>query len=428
MNKHLVFLNRIVLFLVFTLLSYGNANADGDSWYHLKIGFSLDYPDRVHFSEPALAEIERLGVRDVRIYEIFDGRHGNEYQARLKNALDHVLAHGMRPLITISNVPSRLKPKENEREKLVALLPSRVAQRIPTILTYSNHFPPTNWQGYRASIQELVNFLFNTYGSKRVRGWTFEIGGEPDSPSFFWGSSDQFAHIYQIAAKVLHANGIRNVGGYGVTNHPIFLDPPLERSRAYRIFLKDLAGESDQRDFLSFHFYQRKSNPPMPLSGLPFWLSNTTCPVMITEWNVSSVGAVAAKIFAQPGAWGAKFIRMLADCERYGVDRLYIFKLMDYPLQRAIQLGAFDREGEPKPWFAEFVAIYKAVREGYRVSIDARSITLEGKTGLRVVLAKTDLPIPMPIQYAPIASERNGRMIHAGEWAIVSYKHSQEQQ
>jgi len=116
--------------------------------HHLDIGFNLGYPDRVHFFEPALAEIQRLGIRDVRIYEVFDGRVGNSYQIRLKRALNRVLARGMHPMLTISNMNAHLQRDALGRLRVTAQLPLWGAAAlvrtilIQTKMTYVNSLQP----------------------------------------------------------------------------------------------------------------------------------------------------------------------------------------------------------------------------------------------------------------------------------------------
>lgn len=419
----MMWLMRVVFPL--TLLFAVQVNAVGlDRWHRLTLGFNLGYPDHARFSEVALEEIARLGIQDVRVYEVFDGRLNIEYQGRLKKALDRILAHGMRPMITISNVPARLLPRKKARVKMISGLPWSVARKVDRILTYSNRFPPSDWASYRTSIQELLTFLFSTYGLDQVRTWIFEIGNEPDAPLYFWGNAEEFRRMYSAAMQVLRENGIRQVGGPGVTNHPIFLDPALERSQIYRDFMIKMAGQLQDGEFLSFHLYERQSMPSHPLSNLPEWLANTPYRVLITEWNVSSQGQKATGIFSKPGMWGASFIRLLADCARYGIDSLYIFKLMDYPPQQTAQLGAFNREGKPKPWFFEFRAIYRVIRHGYRVVESNDSLVIEG-VGLQRIVMAVDTPVILSSQvaYSPNIFTGSDERIQPGEWVILSPQH-----
>ncbi len=402
--------------------------------HHTLIGFNLEYPDRTELSELALREIERLGVRDVRIYEIFNGRRDRHYQARLKDALDRVLAHNMRPLISLSNVVARLQPNEQKRWQLAQKLPKRVGEKIEDHLTYTNRFPPSDWDAYRASIQELLDFLFLTYGKKRVIQWAFEIANEPDAPLYFWGDSNEFKRLYEVAFDVLRANGVNEIGGFGSTQHPIFMSPELERSADYRALLQKLVKDTNRRGFLSFHLYAREERTQTPLAGLPPWVSNAIFPVMITEWNVSSRGDVAAKAFKEPGAWGASFILLLADCFRHGIDRVYVFKLMDYPPHQTMQLGAFDREGKAKPWYRDLAAIYRVIRDGYRVVDDGFSLTLEGTNGSRVVLAAgKDIILPSisssySLLYSPFELAISEGKVRAGQWAVLSRTQERRQQ
>lgn len=393
------------------------------TWHQLLIGFNLGYPDRVKFFEPALEEIERLGVRDVRIYEIFDGQLGDEYQVRLKTALDRILKCNMRPLIDISNFHARLQPHGKDRIQLATKMPIAVRNQLETILTYTNRFPPSNLDGYRSSLQGFIDFLFRTYGKDKVQSWAFEIGNEPDAALYFWGSSDQFVNNYRIAVEVLKHAGIRNVGGPGITHHPIFVDDNRETTVQYNSFMKYLSQNTLPGSFLSFHLYERTNAPRTPLEGLPRWLYNSAAQIVITEWNVSSRSEIAAKMFAKEGEWAASFIGLLADCANYGIDGLYLFDLMDYPPQTSKQagLGAFDREGKAKSWYRDFAAIWGVVRNGYRVYKADGVLVLYGRTGQRILMPnKGEFEITSPIVYAPVGQASSTKIIKQGGWIIVS--------
>lgn len=408
--------------LLILLTSSNFAQSADTNWYRLEIGFNLDYPDRVHFFEPALAEIKQLGVRDIYIHEIFDGKHGNEYQVRLKDALDRLLKYEMRPMICISNAHARLQLGEEVKKQAIKELPLQVAKRIKQHLTYTNRFPPNDWNAYRASIQELVDFLFSTYGRKQVQDWLFEVGNEPDAPLFYWGNQQQYAKMFSIAVDVLHRNGIRNVGGPGLTHHSIFLNDATEyHHKLYHDFLKNDICNMLPDGFMSFHLFREDTE--RPLKSFPEWLANTQCRVMITGWNVSSRGKIAVKTFEQPGAWGTAFIHLLADSARYGIDRLYIFKLMDYSPHNTYQLGAFDRNGKAKSWYLEFAALWHVVRDGYRVVENEKVLTIEGINGQRVILPLDhELEVSLPIVYAPSDISGTAIKIQPGEWVIVSGK------
>ncbi len=411
---------RLFVVLLILIINPMISLAENDNWHQLEIGFNLDYPDRVPLFEPALLKISELGIRHVYIYEIFDGKQGNEYQTRLKKALDSVLKHGMIPTICISNIHARLQPTNKEiKKQLNAALPLSIEKQIDGILTYSNRYPPNDWQNYTASIQELVNFLFSTYGSEIVQTWPFEIGNEPDASRFFWGNPSQFLEMYTRAEKVLSRNGIKVIGGFGLTHHSILINNKSElKNLHYYQLIKDIQCESLPKRFISFHLFNMDTNNP--LENYPKWLSDSHCPVMITGWNVSSRSGKAAKIFNKPGAWGEAFLHLLADSARFRINRLYIFNLMDYPALESPQLGAFDRNGESKSWYQDFIAIWKVIREGYSVIRNETSLIIIGKRNQRIVLSLSSrLPLNSALIYSPYIKP-NLNQINPGQWAIIS--------
>lgn len=395
--------------------------ADDAQWYRIDIGFNLGYPDRVQFQERAMQEVARLGIHDVRIYEIFNGKQGGAYQRRLKGALDRVLNYGMKPMLCISNTPPELQPDENEKERLLNLLPARVAKQTNSILKFSNRFPPNSLEQYKESLQGLLVFLFAEYGKEQVATWWFEIGNEPDAALYFWGTGEQFDQMFQTAIQVFHENGIPHVGGMGVTHQAIFLDDYQERNVRYKTLLERWAGQANTDEFISFHLYERGEEKLSPLAQLPIWLSSTKQPVMITEWNVSSRGEVAARIFERPGLWGGGFIRLLADCAKHDIRRVYLFGLADYPLQKALQLGAFDGNGQPKPWYHEFEAVWSVVRDGYKVEETKDSLIIRGKHGQFILLPLSSMQIPSAnIIYKSQMPSADSKGLEIGNWIIVT--------
>lgn len=398
-----------------------------EPWYTLDIGFNLDYPGRVPIQESALNEINNLGINHVRIYEIFAGKGEVTYQKRLKLALDTILKYRMQPMLSISNVPIVLVPDIKERESLRKSLPDRVARQIPEILQYSNRFPPSNLSEYKEKIQELLDFLFDTYGYEQVRHWWFEIGNEPDAPRFFWGSPIQFKLITETATETLIQNNLFRVGGYGVTSHAIFQNETNgDSSREYKKLMADVFSENNDDKFMSFHLYERnnKQNHTEPMSGLPDWIVNSQRQVMITEWNVSSQGRKAKKIFNSPGTWGKQFIHLLVDCYHKKIDRLYLFKLMDSPLFNTAQLGAFDRSGKSKRWFHEFRVTWQVIRNGYQVCLLPHGgVSIRCRNGSKIVLAGSK-PIDIGKNFQQIYSSDKGHVrqngiVTKGKWAIL---------
>ncbi len=420
-------------FLVSQTVSPANAalksNLEG-KWHTLEIGFNLTFPDRIPLQEKGLSHIAEIGIRHVRIYEIFDGKSGITYQKRLKKALDVVLRNGMIPMLSVSNVPADLMPNEQERKKNKKILPPTVADKVEKVLQYSNRFPPVNFHNYREKLQELVGFLFKTYGRDQVVQWRFEIGNEPDAPLYYWGKPDQFAEIAEIIIQIFKKNGIHNIGGYGVTQNAIYpRKSKLLYSKHYGELVYNIVSNSNMGDyeFISFHQYQRDDQQVHegPLHGLPEWLRDEGNRVMITEWNVSWDGRKALKVFRKPGAWGEAFAELLVDCHRNSISSLYLFKLMDYSLISSLQLGAFDRKGVPKTWFQEFTAIWKVIRNGYKIQmLSDRGILIQGRGGDKFIVAGTK-PISVDMDYFLLTYTSHGDRIRErgkisiGEWAVL---------
>lgn len=400
-------------------------------WHNIEIGFNVTFPDRVSNQDLALKKISEVGIKHVRIYEVFHGKKGNTYQKRLKMALDTVLRYEMLPMLSISNFPAEVLPSESEQKRIQKQLPRKVASKVSKILRYSNRFPPNDLEQYKIKLQELIYFLFQNYSQDIVTQWIFEIGNEPDAPLYYWGTAEQLKSISLAIIEVFKENGIHNIGGFGMTHHAVFPNENNFLSRTgYSHLMRDSCTSQKKDWFISFHLYKRKNRQIQlgdlgQLNLLPDWIATALNPVMITEWNVSELGYKAEKIFTRPGAWGKNFIDLLIACHRYKVDRLYLFKLMDTPLFSVPQLGAFDIHGEPKNWYSEFIAILQVIQAGYQIrNLMNGAVAIQGKEGNIVILADKKKGVNVPVNYQWVYSPARGKLkqrelaIKAGSWGV----------
>lgn len=406
-----------------------SANNKKTQWHKVEIGFNLHYPDRVLQQEISLKKISEIGIKHVRIFEIFTGNKGLAYQERLKKALDIILKYKMIPMLSLSNIPPELLPSEPERTILKKNLPNNVARRINTVLLFSNRFPTANIAKYKEKIQEFFDFLFKIYGREQVTHWWFEIGNEPDAPSYYWGTAAQFKKISEAAIVVLKKNGALHIGGYGMTCRAIFdTESTDKRTRSFALILRDMALQAHEDFFYSFHLYERtaRKSHAEKLYGLPkFLYSSKNRNLMITEWNVSSQGKKAKKIFKKPLAWGAEFLKLLIDCNKYNIHRIYLFKLMDTDIFSTFQLGAFNSKGIARSWLSEFTAIWNVISDGYTVQQLAHDgVCIYGKRGEKIILAGSKGVSFNATQYRiifPLSQKHSIRedAISAGKWAVL---------
>lgn len=363
-------INAVFLLLTYQLAIASNTiNIIQPRKHILQIGFNLGYPDRVIQQKKALEIISKLGVNNVRIFEIFNGKEGDHYKYRLKKALDIILSYNLTPLITISNNHADLRPSNEEILALSSRLSKDVRAKTKNISRYSNRFPPLNLSEYQAKLDELINFLFDNFGEKNVTQWFFEIGNEPDADLYFWGTSEQFHLMTESVINIFKKNGVNNIGGFGVTQHSIFSDETIHnRNISYRDLTKNIKNNLNYA-YISFHLYARKFEDSAngPLSHLPEWLTNLDLPIFITEWNVSSDPNIAFNVLNSKHNWGNAFINQIVDCYKKKIDRLYIFKLRDSSIGNVKQLGAFTVNDTPKEWFNAFSDIWSIIKQGYYI-------------------------------------------------------------
>ncbi|MCI5137165.1 MAG: hypothetical protein D3922_01830 [Candidatus Electrothrix sp. AR1] len=395
--------------------------------HRVKIGFNIGYPNLIAEAQPALIKVIWLGITEIRVYEIFNGKEGEaSYQKRLKAGLDILIAYGVRPMICISNFPLELIPTNDKQNELKQFLPKRNAKRIGKILSYSNRFPPENLQEYGIKIHNLIDFLFQHYGRTQVQQWYFEIGNEPDAPLYFWGRPEQFEKLAKIALEIFKRNGIAFAGGFGTTHNSVFsAEYKGKRSSIYHEVIRNFFYKKKFKGiFFSFHLYDRERQVDLsdPLKGMPNWLSFLEQKKIITEWNVASQPRKANKIFSAPGVWGRGFIQLLIACHRDKIDTVYLFKLMDNKRFKSLQLGAFDVAGNPKRWFREFEEIWRVVRDGYTIEPLLHSTYLIHGTGkYSIILAGKSMEIIDSNLYQIDKSFVNSPTgtVAVGKWAIL---------
>jgi hypothetical protein len=414
--------------LVVPAASADTSFAPTKRWHTLEIGFNLGYPGRVPQQQNALDKISALGIRHIRIYEIFSCNSLLSYQNILKQALDITLKNNMIPMLSISNIPKDLQPDQKTIKKLETLLPVRVKNQVTEIMRYSNRFPPGDMQQYTMEIQKLILFLFETYGQDQVQTWWFEIGNEPDAPLYYWGTSKQFQKTADSIVKILKKNGIKNIGGFGATQHSIFPNESLSnRSHEYNRLMEKNIISADSYSFISFHMYARnnKNTQSKPLKELSDWIYLGQKKIFITEWNVSSEGAIASKTFNKKGEWGLKFIQLLVSCHQKRIDRLYLFKLMDSLLFTTNQLGAFYSNNKPKKWYNDFVSIWEVIKKGYLItSLPCGGISLQGRTGAKIIVAGSkEIQFNHNLYHLSYSSYKikikQNIIIPAGKWAVL---------
>ncbi|RXH58709.1 GH39 family glycosyl hydrolase [Granulicella sibirica] len=86
----------------------------------------------------------------------------------------------------------------------LTFMPKALASGTHTIFWYSaNVTPPKDMQKWQALIRELTKHWIARYGLPEVQSWYFEVWNEPDYPSFFFGTIQQYFDLYRATATTL---------------------------------------------------------------------------------------------------------------------------------------------------------------------------------------------------------------------------------
>jgi len=108
---------------------------------------------------------------------------------RLTTKLDTVLAAGMKPYIVLSYTPVKL-----------ASDPAAISAEFGT-----NTSPPKDWNKYYNFIRAFFEELNSRYGVNEVASWRFRCGSEPDSPSWWSGTMEQWFTFYDFTVSAARA-------------------------------------------------------------------------------------------------------------------------------------------------------------------------------------------------------------------------------
>ncbi len=110
---------------------------------------------------------------------------------------DEILACGMKPFVELSFMPQKL------------------ASGSQTLFWWNaNVTPPRDYKRWEDLIRTLVTHWTMRYGCDEVKSWRFEVWNEPNHPSFFSGTQEDYFRLYDVTAlAVKSVCGEYQVGG-----------------------------------------------------------------------------------------------------------------------------------------------------------------------------------------------------------------------
>jgi xylan 1,4-beta-xylosidase len=301
-------------------------------WPRLHRGLAQggEHPDPDYLARVA-PHLRALGTDYVRLDHVFDyydvvqrdrrGRLTFDF-SKLDRALDAVLASGAQPFLSLGLTPAVLSP------------------------TGSETMPPTDLKEWRELVMATVRHV-NVERGLKVRYW--EVWNEPNLPSFWKGSFQDYTRLYQAtAAAIVAVDPTVKVGGPATAGHEGWVPS-----------LIDFAAATGTRlDFVSWHNYHVR---PVMLANqvtlirryLERYPAFRDTELIVSEWNLHSDFGERANFVSDShhtAAFAAAALQALTDA---GLDRALFFEAVDGrpPDGRVTwgRWGALTYDGQPKP-------------------------------------------------------------------------------
>lgn len=326
--------------------------------FGFNIGFLQDFQVNQQAYRKALNQIQSDGINNLRIYELFTKNITQQQGLAAKLVEKLVDNNQFNLLLCLSNFPD-IPGIQYKKSDISDFKNSDVKQG------FTNRYPPINFDAYQ---NYLTNFLNALQEKNDLQNISFEIGNEPDSKRFFWGTPDDFAKIARATATVLE-NYKRPVYCCGFTAD--FADGSAAEHQGYLNLIKDQNFRNNVN--LSFHFYQSNK----------FEINNIQLPALknsiVTEFNFyGSMKAGSSRLdVTNSPVFGSLLIQMLDFAYKNQISKIYLFKLIDVANKEGL-LGFFDVNGNPKPSYNAFLKVYNVIKDGYRVEENASQIKLIG--------------------------------------------------
>lgn len=391
--------------------------APADSVQRLEISFGIGYLALIGRYDTALSRIAADGFRVIRVYEPFTHRLSPEYSDVVED-LKHLTARGLTPYLSLSNFPYSLEPGPGSPQQRDDSLPRG---RRATVLSYSNRFPPRNLAAYGRMVGGMTAALERAFGRNAVESWYFEIGNEPDAPLYFWGNAADFEQVYRTATDaILGSDSSLDVGGAAYTSG-LVADPALHP--AFAGASRDLARLPGTR-FFSFHLYDNQFSGAAPNARRVLDFVPAHLPLVVSEWNVSSVPNHRVSQILDSGAFVPYLIGIVQLCHQVGVRLLLLHKLMDDPPATRDQLGIFRADGTPKQAYTYIRFMNRLTSAGYTVSDMSGLVEIRSARRMAVLARTGDHRLDMAgwnVDAASRGFERQTRRLPEGGWVLLSH-------
>lgn len=191
--------------MIFTVRQDANTHKFNQHWKMCVGSGHAPYALRSDWASQLRKVHEELGISYVRFHGIFsDGMQivnnfgdvfpipgaekFEEYNFRnVAAAYDNILSCGMKPWVELSFMPEHLASGKEQC----------------FFFEEGNITPPADYDRWSDLIVKFVEFLIARYGKDEVETWFFEVWNEPDLKGFWFGTKQEYFHLYDVTARAV---------------------------------------------------------------------------------------------------------------------------------------------------------------------------------------------------------------------------------
>ncbi|MBO9699278.1 MAG: hypothetical protein J7604_03660 [Sporocytophaga sp.] len=380
----------------------------------VEFGFNLGYLARIKSSEVALNKISSSGqFKYIRIYEPFGRTLYNNFDD-IYSKINQITSKGFTLLISLSDYPyeSEVKSDINEKYEYEGLND----EAIEKIYRYSNRYPPADLNKYKVYLNKFLSGLQNKNLLDKVY---FEIGNEPDSKKYFWGTPEQFEEIRNETVKILNQYNTKIICcGYTAS---LLTSTPDDRRKKYIESIK--RKNSINHPPLSFHIYFNSNNQNRDFDTITStYIKNGT----ITEYGIFSKitdQTVNKNKIYNSSEYMYWFGKLLNFTYKNDILRVFLWKLADDPSQKGMP-GYFDGKGYEKENYRYLNIALDVIKDGYYVETDDSKLKITGKNKtILIALKPIELDNIQSSTYSEVAKIQNKSIrLTEKNWIIYNNK------
>lgn len=341
-----------------------------------ELGFHLVYIAEFDPANKAFARIARDGVKKVMFYEPWYRGWDNEMiLKRIKDLTDY----GLDVEVSLSNFPyeegksfedkyQRLEDKGGIREK-----------KYRKMYSYTNRFPPEDFRAYKDTLIHLLEGLKSMGINDKV---SFEIGSEPNSYRYYWGSAESFLEFGKHAFSVLQNYGYKPVCcGFstGVFMHP---NPKAKDMRRILFPWIDNMGMKHSN---SLYMWTRKSGktdlnefPHKRMKGGQFSAFGHFSSYKGTDYKDE---------IKDTGASMKNLVSLMKKMYEHKMPVAYFWHMQTWRKKPEVD-GYFDKKGNPKPRYQFFTYANQLIKDGYHILENSEKVKVVGKNQILIFAKK----------------------------------------